>query len=675
MNLAYPSALFWSLLAIPIVIFYILKIRLRRVPVSTILFWRQIFEEKQPRSIWQHLRHLLSLLIQIFFLLLLVFALAEPFFNWEILEARRLVLVVDNSASMNALDGDLSLSRLSRAKEEGRRVLEGLRFRDEVAIVAAGTQPQVVCGLTGHQKTLLKALDGIAPSDGPTRVQEAVELARRLLADQDNGKIILLSDGCFGSAVGDRPSAVGQNQQPIEPAADSRQPIADKDVQLILVGRRTGNVGISRFQARRSLLDPIGYEILVEVVNHSDETTEGRLEVDLHAESGKQTVDAIPLKLAPNQVWTRVFEKTSAEGGKLEATLNGPGGKEALADGLVADNQAVALLPRREMQPVLLVTPESNLFLEKVFEASPLVKLSVAKELPQLIPAGTLVVLHRAVPERLPAGRLFVIEPGGACDLWQAGDKLQNPIVTKQDKDSPLMAHVKLDNVLMPEARKLEFKTGSAGVPPASGQDGRAPVKVLVTALSGDPLYAALERPEGKLLVLTVNLDQGDLPLRTAFPIMVMNALGWFAGEKGELREALATGAVTEVELKSPEPAVRSAESKTAAWLLIAPDGQERRLPDGVTRTTVGPLDQCGVWKVGLRTPDSGLQTLGEIAVNLANRQESDLRPPESLLSNSKDSGAGMTGLVNRPIWFWLIATAWLLAGVEWYLYQRRWIS
>src|SRR5437868_13916478 len=101
MNLANPTALLWLGLVVPIVIFYILKIRLRRVPVSPTLFWRQIFEEKQPRSIWQHLRHLLSLLLQIAFLLLPVFALTEPFFHWEILEAKRILLVIAHSARTN----------------------------------------------------------------------------------------------------------------------------------------------------------------------------------------------------------------------------------------------------------------------------------------------------------------------------------------------------------------------------------------------------------------------------------------------------------------------------------------------------------------------------------------------------------------------------------------------
>src|SRR6476646_1289661 len=129
MSLAVPLALAWSLLAIPIVIFYILKIRLRRVPVSTTIFWQQIFDAKRPRSLWQILRHLLSLLVQIVWLLLLVFALAEPFFTWEILQARRLILVVDNSASMRATD--VTPTRLDAAKRLGKQLISGLRFRDE----------------------------------------------------------------------------------------------------------------------------------------------------------------------------------------------------------------------------------------------------------------------------------------------------------------------------------------------------------------------------------------------------------------------------------------------------------------------------------------------------------------------------------------------------------------
>jgi hypothetical protein len=615
MSFAHPSALAWAALAVPIVIFYILKIRLRRVPVSTTLFWQQIFEEKKPRSIWEMLRHLLSLLVQLAVLGLVVLALGEPFFRWEVLEAKRIVLVLDNSASMNA--DDVAPTRLSRAKEDARRIIDGLRFRDEMAIIAAGTEPQVLCGLTGHQRTLRKAVDDAPATDGPSRVNEAVGLARNLLVTHKNRKVIVLTDGGFEGA-----EALAK---------------AD-DVQVVPVGKRTGNVGITRFQTRRSLIDPVGYEILAEVTNASDDPVECRLEIDLNDD----VVDVVPLKLAAGGTHQQVFEKTSTEGGRLVARLN-------RADALKADNQAWAILPRREVRPVTLVT-KGNLFLEKVFEANAGVKLTVVKAPPKAAPAaGTLTVFHRDLPETLPPGPVLVIQPSQSGALWEVGETLQNPIVTQQDKDSPLMANVRLDNVLMPEARKLTPK----GAP-----------KVLAAAVSGDPLYLAFDRPEGKVLVLTVNLDKGDLPLQTAFPIMVANALGWFAGTKGELREASATGAVADWDVPP---------GADASYTVHAPDGRATPLPTQAARAAIGPLDRCGVWTVD-RGAGQGGETKPdfELACNLANRRESDLRPPKDW---KPGSGVEQAGFGGRPLWYVLIIAAWALVGTEWYLYQRRWIS
>ena len=128
----------------------------------------------------------------------------------------------------------------------------------------------------------------------------------------------------------------------------------------------------------------------------------------------------------------------------------------------------------------------------------------------------------------------FVIDPLRTCDQWTVGEALDNPIVTEQETDSPLMTHVRLDNVLMPEAKKLDFKPEH---------------QVLASSVGGEPLYCSLERDEGKLLVLTVNLAKGDLPLRTAFPIMMTNALNWYQDSRGELREATSAGGLVEVDL------------------------------------------------------------------------------------------------------------------------------
>ncbi len=654
MSLASPLALLWLAALIPVVVFYILKIRLRRVPVSTILFWRQIYDEHRPRSIWQRLRHWLSLLAQIVLILLLVGALTDPFFAWETRQLRRIVLIVDNSASMNA--ADISPSRLAAAKDEALRVIHGMRFRDELAVVVAGGSPRVVCGFSSHGRTLAHAVDDVVPTDNPTRVTEAVELARRLLGERQDEhlrEIVVLTDvGQVSNLPG--PNAVEESRAGWKPAPR---------VIIRRFGTNTGNVGITRFQVRRSLIDPLGYEILAEVTNASNEPVECRLEIDLN----EDVVDVVPLKLTPGQRWSQTFEKTSADGGHLLAKLD-------RADALAADNRAWAVLPKRELMPVTLVS-EGNLFLQKVFESNPLVVLTRVEPAawkPTSEPSVGITVLHHHVPEKLPAGSLLVIDPRGGCDLWQLGEPVQNPIVNQQDKDSPLLSHVRLDNVVMPEARQVKVASDEG-------------VKVLARSLAGDPLLATIERPGQKVLLLTVNLDEGDLPLRTAFPILMMNALNWFTENRGELRESLPTGAITEIDvavlngsrglsgtaLAAGVPAVPAASAgplTSSQIRLIAPDGRRSALPIQSERLSLGPFYQCGVWSVVAAEDDT---TLLELACNLADRNESDVRVPKSEEA-TQTSVVSASVLGNQPVWFWLIASAWLLMAIEWWAYQRR---
>jgi hypothetical protein len=629
MSLANPTALLWLLLVIPVVVFYILKIRLKRVPVSTVIFWRQIFDEKKPRSLWQRLRHLISLLLQLTFVALLVAALTEPFLASEARNSRRVILVVDNSASMNATD--VEPSRLAKAKEEAHQLIQGLRALDEMAIVAAGTQPRVVCGLTGHQKTLRQSLDEIGPTDGPTKLADAMALARRLAAETEGGgkecRIVVVSDGCAEEAV---------------------KLSAEENVRFIAIGSRAANVGITRFQVRRSAIDPIGYEILAEVTNFSDEPSgDFRFSVTLN----EQSIEVIPLKLAPNEKWSRVIENTTRDGGLLIAKLVVKGDKQDLpySDALAADNIAIAILPTREDVPVHMHSPGGNLFLQKVLEANPLTRLTTSKVMPKNFTPGSITVFHREVPAKLPNGQILVVDPANDCDLWKIGEKLQNPLVTQQDKDSPLMAHVRLDNVLMPEARKLTF-TPAAGKP-----------QILAGSITGDPLFALIDRPEGKVVVLTVNLDLSDLPFRTAFPILAMNTLGYFTSQ-GDLREALAAGATAEVTLPS-----------VGVFQLRSPDGSMKKLPDGGGKLALGPFDKCGVWSVVSDSPGTPQE---EFAVNLMNKAESDVRPPEGLttVATAIDTGF-VSGFLGRPVWWYLIGLALVLVVAEWYLYQRRWIS
>ncbi len=692
MTFALPTALILSALALPIIAFYILKVRLRRVPVSTNLFWKQIYEEKPPRSIWQHFRHLLSLLLQLLLLLLIVLAIADPYFSWQLLQARRLVIVIDHSASMRATD--VAPSRLEAARTAALNVVDGLRFRDEVAIVLAGSTPEVVVGMTGHAPTLRDAIDQIQVSDNPTQIDSAIELGRQLIGNHPHGQVIVMTDGCVDAGqLGERSQAFDQSR-----ASDETAVVAGTPVEFRLFSSDAANVGITQLQVRRSLIDPLGYEILASVKNASTKLVACRLEMTLN----DIPVDVIPLTLKPEELWSRSIEKTSLEGGPLQAVLTNirdgdatNGADSGELDQLDTDNAAWALLPSRSTQQVLIVTA-GNLFLQKVFEANPLVEVTVRKDFPELWPADSIIVLHRDVPLTIPSGNVFVVDPVGSCDLWNQGTALENPIVTDQDKSSPLMNHIRLDNVLMPEARQLQFRT-----PPHS----------LAKTISGEIVYADVKRTDGKCLVLSVNLDRSDLAFRTAFPIMVANSLGWFAGQTGELQESLATGSMTSVTLESPllRPTANATvpaeghllvpQTSAGGLMLISPSGTTSAVftdtaqaasairsdvsvatDAGPVTSIVGPLIEVGIWTVSEQsssadaTESTAAKRLTEVAVNLASERETDLRPLQQLV-DSPQTQITSAGWFSRPLWFYLIIVACVLTSLEWFLYQRRFIS
>jgi hypothetical protein len=621
MQFGWTAAFWWMALAAPIVLFYILKVRLRRIPVSTTYFWEQVYHEKNPRSIWQKLRHLLSLLLQLLFLLLVVLALADPYLLGDWMKPRRVVLIVDQSASMQA--ADVKTTRLDVAKGQASKMIDALRWRDDMAIISAGSVPTVEIGLTSHQRTLRKTLDGIEPTDGTGSTHEAVDIARRLIADHPNAEIHLLTDQELDESLGDE---------------------TQEFVKVHRVGESTDNIGITNFQVRRSIIDPIGFQILVEVSNFSESDVECRLNIDL----GEDVVDVVPLKLTPGEVWSDVLDHATALGGELVATID-------REDILAVDNTARALLPKREMQPVFL-SSDTNLFLRTVFEAIPYVQVQRGSGETTASPVEAVSVYYRDVPQELPDGSVIVIDPQQDTSLFAIGETLENPLVVEQDSESELMTHVKLQNVNFPGARKLELKEGA---------------QVLVKSLDGDPLYASIEHENGKVLVLTVNLDEGDLPLRTAFPIMISNALSWFQGEKGEWNEAYATGEIITFPLEEND-------DEQTELLFISPGGREFPIPGQLEETTLGPLEEAGIWKLVERTPaaeeDGEPQdvVVNQFACNLDSPEESRLLQD---VASREEAVLLAAGMGSRPIWFYLSALALLMICTEWYLYQRRWIS
>ncbi|MDB4931820.1 MAG: hypothetical protein JWM10_4304, partial [Myxococcaceae bacterium] len=116
-----PSQLAWAgaLAAAAVVALYLLKQRRRRVAVPFAPLWARVLEERPSAKLFERLRRLLSLLLQLVLLALLVVALGDPRPAGAARRGRTTVLLLDGSASMSATDVPGGRAAAARAAARG----------------------------------------------------------------------------------------------------------------------------------------------------------------------------------------------------------------------------------------------------------------------------------------------------------------------------------------------------------------------------------------------------------------------------------------------------------------------------------------------------------------------------------------------------------------------------
>src|SRR5437867_1950473 len=202
MGLLIPAALALLALAIPIIVFYMLRLRREEFPVSSALLWRRALQDRTANAPWQRLRRNLLLLLQLLLLLLLVMSLARPFFFTQAVASGNLVAVLDASASMQATDEEGGITRFERAKREAGRLIDGLQGDERMSLVWAGPVPSIAASASGSKPALHAALRDLNPSNGRADMASALTLAAASARQLGDSTVVLISDGSLARAPG-----------------------------------------------------------------------------------------------------------------------------------------------------------------------------------------------------------------------------------------------------------------------------------------------------------------------------------------------------------------------------------------------------------------------------------------------------------------------------------------
>ncbi|HEV7557639.1 MAG TPA: VWA domain-containing protein, partial [Kofleriaceae bacterium] len=631
---------------------YIIKMRRRRFEVPFSQLWRRVLEQKDANALWKQLKRLISLLLMLVILGLVLFAALDPTLGAVDRKARSVVILVDASASMKTMDGndDGTESRMEAARTRAKRLIDSMGGGDVAMVMKVDGQATPMSRFSSDGPVLDKIIDGISASDTPADLPRALGAAADALRDRPNPLVVLVSDGAFpeqqlGLVQWDKPlPGVAKNLAAVD--------LSNIDVRYLGVGHRSDNVGIIAFNVRRYIANKAAYEVYIEIQNFGQEPAHRKLTLF----NGDTAVDTRTIDIAPGQRQHQIYAKLPGSGdNRLRATLGavaGPGGADAFA----LDDEAFALLPVKKKQKVLMVT-EDNLFLEGallVYDNVDPLKVTPAEYAakPSVADGMDVVIFDDVTPEVVPAPptSLLYFHPDGPNSPIAIRGITTSPHVTEIDEGHPVMRWVGMSDVYMDKSNIFA----------PDAKKGESSLAYAVT----DSIIAAKRDGKRKVLAFGFSLPASnrdsatDLPLRVAFPMLLVNALDWFAGDTTDLLTTYPTGQRQRVPL---DGVVGATEAEVRG-----PDAVVTKTPviDGLA-TFYG--NKVGYYDVAVK---SGAKTVAqiELAANLASPSESDIAPSAQLKLGGRalEEPEAFAITHSQKLWIYLILLATGLILVEW---------
>jgi len=207
------ALLLLALVPVGIIVLYFLKLKREPVEVPSTYLWSKTIEDLHVNSLLQRLRRSLLLLLQLLAVFIALIALLRPGYRGESTGQDRTVFLIDNSASMQTVDRNETLSRFEKAKLLILEKIEAMTDSDSAMLISFNDRSETVQAFTTDRARLrdslervtitnhstdilgaLKAADGLA---NPRRSSEIADVNDVQVADAKPADLLIYSDGRF----------------------------------------------------------------------------------------------------------------------------------------------------------------------------------------------------------------------------------------------------------------------------------------------------------------------------------------------------------------------------------------------------------------------------------------------------------------------------------------------
>ena len=613
-----PLDLIWAIPIIgAIIALYLLKMRRIEFRVPATFLWPPSTSDIRANAPFQRLRFSLLLLLQLLAAALIVIALAGPQHPIKGLGGAATIVVLDDSASMQATD--VTPTRLGNAVARVKSLIETLSAGDRMALILAGAKTRIVFPLTGDKSQMLRAVNGIGPSDAPANVGEALRLASALVNGRAHARIIVYSDGVFPKVTDFSPGRA--------------------DLVYVSLGTSEKNAAITSFN---SALTASGALSCFSAIHNYDSAA---MSVKTVFSVDNVVLDARQIDVPASSNSYLTFN-APPNGRRADLTISSPG------DVLASDDHATTYLKGQGAVRALLVTG-GNLFLENALSLDPAIRLEKANDVPDYELASSrvggrydLVIFDNVPPMAVKAPAIWSFGmPDTQFGVRESGIDMHPQVVDWSHSD-PIMNYSDLSDLNIANAHHITEIPGSGAVTLVQGSDG--------------PLVVSSQSGGHRTLYNSWSLLDSDFPLQVSFPIFVANSVAWLT--TGRSRASLESGG-----LNAETGQTFSVATPDSQVTLLSPDGTKQELSASDGAVIIRSADRAGVYSL------TGPQTKTSIAINVTNEAASDVRTrPFIDLSGTSVAAVPSSGFILSDFWRPIVLIVLLILSGEWLLYVRR---
>ena len=473
MTLFSPWAL-WFLSFMPLVVLmYILKQKFEERQISSIYLWQQVLKDIEVNTPWQKLKKNLLLFLQLLSILFLVFALSDPYLYTGGGMHSNLVIVIDNTGSMNARYENGT--RLAKAKQLAEEMISRSGTKANITLLTAGRSPRVEIGKTTDKGEAISKLRDINPGNSSGNINDSVSLVRAMIKQYEGG---------------DSYKAVFYTDSPVN--------TEDLNAEVVSLASELQNVSLDYI----SYSDDNGrLTVLVRASNRSNTS----LEREISLYGNDKVLDIRNVEIPAGETMSVYFEGISANAPYIWAELTEK-------DDLAEDNQVYCILDPAKPKKALLVSA-GNVFLEKALSNIEGLELYKTNPDENLYEGYDLYIFDSAEISQLPeSGSVMLINPSLGNGIIEAGAGLEGGIA--DIAAHPLTKYMEEASFTVSKYKKMEVPFWA---------------DVLIT-LDGNAAVISGEYRGRKTAVIGFDLHDSDFALTTEYPIFMYNLAAYLVG-------------------------------------------------------------------------------------------------------------------------------------------------